>query len=222
MITAYRYLNTLECEGLIMIVTLVKEIIDKEWEMFQEVNNCDGRSSCQDNRKAFVVMRRSQYSTWPPDVLKSYLDDLNRSKKEGRNLVSEKYARMMASTHPDEYLKFEDGLPSISSETASQIEKIVAAHLCWKQILGEKYPHLNDQGRPLTSDLDTMYSTSFETYLRGELQTYSSNTIAVYNKYIEECFENNCNLAEENLQIMVESYGFKTLEEANASSRPSL
>jgi len=199
---------------------LLNEIIIREWEMFQQVNNVGGRAPCQDDRKTFAVMRKSQFETWPKEILQSYLDDLKAAKAVGRNLVMEKYAHMMAYTHPREYEGFKDLLPSISPETAAQIEKIVLAHVYWKQSLEGKYPNLNNQGRPLTSDQDSPWVTSFETYLRGELQTYSAKTVALYSNYIEECQQAGRNLAEENLRAIIKSYGYQSLEEAEAAATP--
>ena len=195
---------------------LMEEIIVIEWEMMQKVKNIGGRSFCQEDPKTFEIMRKSQYVTWPNDVLESYLDDLKTSKQTQRNLLMEKYARMMASSHPREYEEFKDILPSISSETVAQIEKIVTAHVIWKKSVEQEYPKLSDHGRPLTSDQDSPSVTSFETYMRGELQSYSANTVAAYCRYIEKCLQTGRNLAKENLLNMMQSYGFQSLEEAEA------
>lgn len=193
---------------------LEKDIIVIEWEMLQKVKNIGGRSFCQEDPQTFQMMRKSQYATWPEDVLQSYLNDLKTAKSTERNLLMEKYARMMSSSHPREYEKFKHLLPSISEETAAQIERIVTAHVHWKEIVGQEYPKLNDQGRPLTSDQDSPWVTSFETYMRGELQSYSADTVAAYGIYIEKCLQSGRNLAKENLQSMMQSYGYQTLEEA--------
>lgn len=110
------------------------EILAREWEMFQQVNNIGGRASCQDDKKAFEITRASQFDTYSDKILESYLDDLKQAEKSGRNILTEKYARMMATTHPIEYEELQDILPEIDSETAAQIERIIDVHLNWKKM----------------------------------------------------------------------------------------
>ena len=81
----------------------IKSIIEREWDQFQHTNNEGGRASCQGNRPMFEVMRASQFAAWPQELLTSYLADLREADAGGRNLVTEKYARMMASTAPEIY-----------------------------------------------------------------------------------------------------------------------
>ena len=50
-------------------------------------------------------MRTSQAEAWTEKLLKSYYDDLLQAKSHNRNLMTEKYARMMESTFPEEYKK---------------------------------------------------------------------------------------------------------------------
>lgn len=196
---------------------LMDQIVLMEWEMLQQVNNIGGRSFCQEDSQTFDLMRRSQFFTWPQNVLESYLEDLRTAKQTGRNLLLEKYAHMMASTHPSEYEDFKEVLPVISSDMAAQIEKIVTTHVEWKKTVGIEYPRLNGHGRLLTSDQDSPWNTSFETYMRGELQSYSEKTVTAYAQYIEECLQAGRNLAKENLLRMMQSYGFESLEEAEAA-----
>jgi hypothetical protein len=57
--------------------------------------------------------------------------------------------------------------------------------------------------------------TSVETYLRGELQTYSSVTINLYYMYTLNCKLNGHNLVEQNLANMVAQYGYVSLAEVS-------
>ena len=201
---------------------ILDEILAREWEMFQQVNNIGGLASCQDDQKTFDITRASQFDTYPDKILESYLNDLQQAEKSGRNLVMEKYARMMATTHPIEYEKFQDVLPEIDSETATQIERIIDVHLNWQKNVAERYPSINDFARPLTSDQDSPAVTSIETYLRGELQTYSANTIAAYGQHLEECIKEGKNLAKETLLNMMKGNGFQSLEEAEVAAQKSI
>ena len=86
---------------------LIASIVALEWEMFQNVNNVGGRAACQDNFETFSVMRSSQATAWSEAALASYLEDLTDAQENGRNLLTEKYARMMEFTAPLEYARIQ-------------------------------------------------------------------------------------------------------------------
>lgn len=88
--------------------TLVDAVVTAEWEMFSNVQNVGGKASCQMDPKTFRIMRSSQMDNWDDELLGSYLEDLLNARLEGRNLVTEKYARMMESTFPEEYAQLAD------------------------------------------------------------------------------------------------------------------
>ena len=73
----------------------IARIIEIEWDMFQHVNNIGGRASCQDNKRTFVIMRQSQFENWTDELLHAYLVYIVKAEAEGRNLIAEKYGRMM-------------------------------------------------------------------------------------------------------------------------------
>ena len=75
--------------------TIINQIVDIEWVMFDKVNNIGGRASCQDEKQTFYIMRSSQLGAWNEALLGSYLEDLQQAKAEGRNPLSEKYGYMM-------------------------------------------------------------------------------------------------------------------------------
>ena len=59
-------------------------------------------------------MRRSQYDNWTEEMVRVYGDFAAKSLKEGRNLISEKYARMMAYTDLHYFNKhLKDKLPTV-------------------------------------------------------------------------------------------------------------
>ena len=78
-------------------------------------------------------MRSSQMDNWDDELLGSYLRSLLNARLEGRNLVTEKYARMMESTFPEEYAQLADSLPPLDPEAMAQVDDIVAAHVSWKE-----------------------------------------------------------------------------------------
>ncbi|MDR2574311.1 MAG: DUF4125 family protein [Desulfovibrio sp.] len=193
------------------------DIVRLEWEMFAQVSNTGGKASCQADPATFEIMRSSQVETWPGDVLESWFEDLAAAGREGRNLMSEKYARMMKSAFPDEYRKIADRLPSVDDGTLALIEHIVAANLAWKLETAEKYPLLGEKGRPAHTGEDSPWATSFETYLRGELETYSPETVRRLYRHTRNLRDAGINGVEQVLLNQVRKYGYASLEEAEAA-----
>jgi len=194
---------------------LISRIIKIELHMFQNVPNVGGPASCQQDRETFDIMRASQLESWSKAVAESYLIDLEESEKNGRNLMTEKYARMMESTSPIEYVKIKHLLPPLNSEVLILIEKIVYILLEWEKELAEKFPNLLKRGRPIYSADDTNFVTSIETYLKGELATYSHRTLELYYQDVLKQKTENINGSEKILRNMVIRYGIESLEEAD-------
>ena len=194
---------------------LVEEVIRREWDQFQRTENEGGRASCQGNWPMFHQMRASQFMTWPEDLLRSYLDDLDEANRVGRNLVTEKYARMMASTAPDEYReRIEPFIPRLSDERVARQERVIAVQVTWARDFRGRYPKLGAAMRVLTTAEDTPEDTSFETYLRGELGTYSDRTMALYEAMVEDLQAAGRNLTEQTVANTVRQGGFADLTEA--------
>ena len=194
----------------------IEDIMDVEWEMFSTVNNNGGKAECQNQPDTFRIMRKSQFSVWTSEIRDSYFMDLKQAKKDGRNLCAEKYGYMMESTFPEEYEGIKDMLPAIDKAKMEQIRRIVQINLEWEQEMDEKYKKLRANGRPLKKEQDTQYATSVETYMTGELKTYSEKTIQLLYDHTIGCKENGRNLAYEILTNMVIAYGYGSVEEAEA------
>jgi len=190
------------------------DIVELEWEMFSDVNNMGGKASCQEDFMTFKIMRASQAEAWSVELLRSYYDDLLQAKSQNRNLMTEKYARMMESTFPEEYKRFVNLLPVVDKKTLDQIERIIEINLKWKIETADKYPNLTNRGRVIYTKEDSMNSTSFETYLRGELRTYSSNTIQLYYEMMLDYSKKGENIEEVYLENTVKKYGYESLEKA--------
>ena len=79
---------------------LERQIVEKEWLMFQQVQGVNGRAACQDDWTTFLIMRLSQFEGWDTDVLESYFEDIVQAEAQERNLIMEKYAYMMEETDP--------------------------------------------------------------------------------------------------------------------------
>lgn len=194
---------------------LIDRIVEEEWRQFQDTTNEGGRASCQGNKPMFTVMRLSQFATWPDALLASWLDDLQAADRAGRNLVTEKYARMMASTVPEEYHRsIEPHLEPIGQARSAQQERIIARQVAWARDFMARWPRLGAGMRVLSTAQDTPESTSFETYLRGELSTYSQATLDAYGQFVESLAAQGRNLTEDTVGTTVRLSGFASLEEA--------
>lgn len=193
---------------------LVKKIVELEFEAFDKVENEGGRANCQDDWITFSKMRMSQYLTWNKPMLMQYLYDFDREYKLGHNLITEKYGRMMASTAPSEYNKIKDNFPYIAPEKNAVIEAIVSIQVSWMEDFALRYPKLAGKARSIHSFEDTPYNTSYETYLRGEIQTYSDKMLQMYGTFIRKLTDEGLNLAEETMLKNCELYGYKSLDAA--------
>lgn len=195
---------------------LIKDILAAEWDMFQRVRNIGGqRASCQEDHKTFDIMRSSQFKSWTKDALESYLNDLGEAIKDDRNLLTEKYARMMESTSPHEFAKLKHLLPPINPDVPELIEKILEIVLKWESELVQKYPNVTKRGRVLESFDDSLLKTSKMTYLKGELLTYSLKTLRLYYNSLINMESQNINGSKVIIEETVKNYGYSSIEHAN-------
>lgn len=196
---------------------LVNKIVAAEWAAFDKVENETGRASCQDDWDTFSKMRKSQYMTWTSEMIESFLDDMNEATARGWNLITEKYGRMEASTAPEEYAKIESALPKRDEKTRAIVEEIVKIQVGFMEDLAEDYPNVAKNARSIHTYEDNPYNTSYETYLRGELLTYSEKTLALYGKYVVDYAQREKNLAKEIMNNTAILYGFKSIDELEKS-----
>ena len=72
---------------------LIQQLLNIEWDMFSRVQGATS-APCQSAPDSFKKIRGSIYEMWSKEMLESYFDDIEIAQKKGRNLVTEKYARM--------------------------------------------------------------------------------------------------------------------------------
>ena len=192
---------------------LVNEIVSLEWEAFDKVENEGGRADCQNDFNTFSIMRKSQYYAWTEDMLKSYISDFRRANARGWNLITEKYGRMMESTTPAKYAKIKDSFPEIPEMKKKIIEEIVRIQVGWMEEFAAEYPKAAGNARSIHTLEDTPFNTSYETYLRGEISTYSDETLALYGRFIAQLCRKNKNLAKIIMGNTAFLYGYGSLEE---------
>lgn len=193
---------------------LIERIVRLEWAQFDKVKNEGGRADCQDDWNTFSIMRKSQYMAWDDELLESYCKDLLDADARGWNLIMEKYARMMKSTAPERYAELAKELPERSVERNNIAEEIIRIQVAWMEDFAAKYPKMAGNARSIHTSEDSAYNTSYETYLRGELGTYSEETFVLYGRFIVELNRKGENLAYNIMDNTAKLYGYTDVDDA--------
>lgn len=183
---------------------LIEKILGLELKMFLTVPVIR-KAGCQENPDSFRTIRKAQFIVWSKKTLDCYLNDLEKAERDGRNLMTWKYARM------DDLILRENRDPLI--------EKIVSIQYTWQKEMFQKYPYLMNRARPIESKEDGMFQTSFMTYLRGEIETYSHNTLASLYDDISDMRNTGKNMAVEIYRFMVKDLGYDSLSEAEETAK---
>lgn len=191
-----------------------ENLIQMEWQQFYQVHNEGGRASCQEDPKTFAIMRRSQFTAWPEALVDSYTADLEAAEEVGRNLLTEKYAWMMEDTAPEEFAQLRRFLPEPSLLQKEMLDEITQIQIAWMREYAEKYPRLAAGNRAIRAAEAVPGETSFETYLRGELHTYSEDTLLLYRDMIRSLKAQGVNMSLLIMEANVQAYGYQSLEDA--------
>ncbi|MBS4913114.1 MAG: DUF4125 family protein [Veillonella sp.] len=172
--------------------TLIQNIITQEWECFSSTQNIGAPAGCQSQKGNFYASRTAYWSMYPEDVLQYYSLDLVHAKNARLNIVAQKYAYMMAYTDPEYFKTIQPLLPPISPQKVKYVEAIMVIYLQWELALETSHPQLFHGHRPLLAKEDSKTVTSVETYMRGELQTYSEQTLkAILEHFLMELSKGN-------------------------------
>ncbi len=193
---------------------LAEDIAKLEFEAFDKVKNEGGRASCQNDWATFSIMRKSQYLTWNRTMLMQYLYDFHREYQRGHNLIEEKYGRMMESTAPEKYEEIKANFPELTEEKRNIIQQIVGLQVGWMEDFCSRYPAMAGNARKIHTHEDTAFDTSYETYLRGELGTYSDKMLELYGRYVVDCARKGGNLAFDIMGNTARLYGYKDVDDA--------
>lgn len=194
---------------------MIDKIIQLEWEWFENVRHIDGRAECQNDHETFYLQRKAQFLGYSDELLNSYYHDLVNARNIGRNPIMEKYAYMMESTDTEYFKKIQPQLPLIDDEKKQLVNMICDIEVMMREEVNQKYPGLAKQARIIYTKDDTVDSISFETYLRGELYTYSPHSLWLYGQMVVEALQQGHNIVEEILERTVRLYGYLSLESAN-------
>jgi hypothetical protein len=141
---------------------IIDAILEIELRMFLTVNPVQ-TSGCQEYPESYKLHRRAQFQPWSEETLGSYLDDLHAAQERGDNLMRRKYARMQGLLPP--------------AESSPVLEETVRLKMDWQRAMFRDFPAVMSGARPLTDESTRAQMTSFETYARGELETYSERTL---------------------------------------------
>lgn len=196
---------------------LVRRVVEDEWRAFDKVKNEGGRADCQDNWNTFNIMRSSQYMAWDADMLARYAEDFENSMRAGWNPITEKYARMEESTAPEAYARIADSLPAVDERKRQIIEEIVGIQVAWMEEFAAEYPKMAGNARTIHTEDDTEYDTSYETYLRGEITTYSDEMLLMYAQFVIRLHREGRNLAYMIMENTARLYGYASLNDAEGS-----
>jgi hypothetical protein len=167
---------------------LIDTILAAELKMFCSVP-AQGPNPCLACPEAFKMHREAQFSIFSTKTLESYLEDLTSAVESGRNLMTHKYARM------DNLIPRQNHSPLV--------DKLTGIMTAWQLEVVEKYPDLMKRARPVLSEQDALQATSFETYLRAELETYSENTLYLLDQDLEKLLAEGKNGSEEVYHYLV-------------------
>ncbi len=176
---------------------LVQSILDIEWRMFQKVKSA-APASCQSNNETFRKVRGSIFQIWPYEILSAYHDNLKAAFENGRNLLTEKYARM------------DNLIPPLN--TNPLIDSIVDIETRWQKEMQAAYPQLYQRTCRSSDSADN--GSNFSVYLRCELETYGDETIRQYHQWVQDGLASDRNYSIEALENLVLKGGFESLDQA--------
>lgn len=180
-----------------MRLAALNHVLDLEWAMFSMVRS-SRPVNCQRSPGTFRSVRASLFATWTYPMLSSYRRDLVAAGEQGRNLLTEKYARM-------------DNLITPLSLNPL-IEIIVDIEVEWQRELKDRYPTLSRYCCRRTDLAED--GSNFAVYLHCELETYGDATLDLYYDNIKTALAEKRNLAIESLRYLVQTVGYGSLDQA--------
>ncbi len=97
------------------------------------------------------------------------------------------------------------------------IDVIVQIELEAQREMLSRHPNILGRGRPLEDD--SPGATSFKTYLRGELETYSDRTLELLYSDIQQVKDRGENWTQQLYTNLVRSLGYYSIDELEETSR---
>lgn len=163
-------------EGFVEVeISMLHELLDTEWLHFDVVNGIAGRAECQDNAIGFFIYRTAQYMSFPRETLACVHDDVLAADAAGRNVIREKYARMMERTDPAEFDRIWRGkLEEISSVKQGVLDSIEQTLRAMLEDAAGTMPASTKHARGTISRAELVSSID---YYICEISSYSLNTL---------------------------------------------
>ncbi|BDU75956.1 DUF4125 family protein [Mesoterricola sediminis] len=165
---------------------IIHRIVDLEWKMFSTVKAREP-AACQEEEGTFRLMRWMSHSVYSDLLLDMLASHLETATTAGRNLMTEKYARM------------EDLIPPL--RTSPLIPYILAAETAWMADLGRRYP-LTFPGT----------GERFGAYLAAELETWPEDALERYAAEVGTAQATGANLVEARYTNLFRRLGDPDLE----------
>ena len=131
-------------------------------------------------------------------------------------MIMEKYGRMEESTTPEEWNRIKREFPEIPEAKKNIMEQIIQIQVGWMEAFANEYPGMASNARRIHTSEDMPWDTSYETYLRGELSTYSDCMLKLYGQFIVGLVRENKNLAYMIMNNTAMLYGYSSVEEAES------
>ncbi len=113
------------------------------------------------------------------------------------------------------YARMENLIPPLSENPI--IDAIVQMALEAQRGMLSRYPNILSRGRPIEDDGSG--ATSFTTYLRGELETYSDRTLELLHRDIRQIAERGENWAVQTYTSLFRELGYTSLDEVEEKLR---
>lgn len=153
----------------------LQQLVGLEWEHFDAVLGMNGRAGCQDDLRSFFSYRCAQYLAFPHRLIPLVLGEYEDAERMGRNLVEEKYARMMAVTDPDGYRRgWAQRLAAPSPVRAAALRQIRALLSPALEEAARELPQSHRHARP---DESAPGRVSALDYFEAEVAGYSLGTL---------------------------------------------
>jgi hypothetical protein len=172
---------------------LLEHIIDLEWTMFHSVKASEP-AACQEDEGTFRLMRWMSHSIYPIGLLEAMAANLEGATAQGRNLMTEKYARMA------------DQIPPLKA--SEHFGPIVAAELGWMEELNRRYP-LTFPGS----------GEKFRSYLAADLETWSDEALEQYAGLVRDALAADRNLVAIRYRNLFRRLGYPSIEAREQQTR---
>lgn len=176
---------------------VLSEIIEREVGMFLATKNQGGQAVCQQHPDTARLFRWMTHSVHSDAVLESYLEDLRQAERDGRNLMTEKYARMDNLIPPRSHFA---GLP-----------ELVKTEVAWQENVMARFPHV----------LHGRETGDFANYLKSELETMSDRTLALRLEEQRQAVRDGRNMAQERYENLWHRLGRPSLAECERQATAS-